>query len=243
MPMPSLFKYFAFVGAALLGLLSLTNFLLDPSTGATAVSQQTPAKPTVTVQHDPRASRIERWRNEQAALKASEPGTTIAKPAPQPVQPQPVSASASEAVKPIQVAAAPAAAPVPAAVPVAAAVPAAAAPVAAAPTPAVADLQTTDASAAVASDEAAEAARVKAEKKAAAKARKAKLARDRARAEQAQAGAQPTQPATGQFYGGWQQRNASNQQDQYYYGQRAPQQRQSYNAYAPRQGFGPFSQW
>jgi hypothetical protein len=241
MPMPSLFKYFAFVGAALLGLLSLTNFLLDPSTGATAVSQQAPAKPTVTVQHDPRASRIERWRNEQAALKASEPGTTIAKPAPQTVQPQPVSASASEAVKPIQAAAAPAAAPVPAAV---AAVPAAAAPVAAAPTPAMPDLQTTDASATAASDDA-EAARVKAEKKAAAKARKAKLARDRARAEQAQAAAQPTQPATGgQFYGGWQQRNASNQQDQYYYGQRAqPQQRQVSNAYAPRQGFGPFGQW
>src|SRR3954447_17671739 len=69
MPMPSLFKYFAFVGVCLLGLLSLTNFLLDPSTGASNIA---PQKPVVTVQHDPRASKIERWRNEQAALKAAE---------------------------------------------------------------------------------------------------------------------------------------------------------------------------
>ena len=69
MPMPSLFKYFAFVGAALLAMITLANFLLDPSTGATAVA--TPAKPTVAVQHDPRASKVERWRNEQAALKAA----------------------------------------------------------------------------------------------------------------------------------------------------------------------------
>ncbi len=232
MPMPSLFKYFAFVGAALLGLLSLTNFLLDPSTGATAVSQQPPAKPTVTVQHDPRASRIERWRNEQAALKASEPGTTIAKPAPQPVQPQPVSATVSAAAKP---APAPASAPAqPVAPPATAQVDVPAAPVPVALTAEVPPVMaSTD-----------DALRTEKRKAAAAKAKKAKLARERARAEQAQL-AQPTQPATGgQFYGGWQQRNASNQQDQYYYGQRAqPQQRQTYNAYAPRQGFGPFSQW
>jgi len=61
MPMPSLFKYFAFVGACLLALLSLVNFLLDPSTGATTVA---PPKPTVAIQHDPRASKIERWRIE-----------------------------------------------------------------------------------------------------------------------------------------------------------------------------------
>ena len=37
MQMPSLVKYFAYVGAALLGLISLANFLLEPSTGATMV--------------------------------------------------------------------------------------------------------------------------------------------------------------------------------------------------------------
>jgi hypothetical protein len=234
MPMPSLFKYFAFVGAALLGLLSLTNFLLDPSTGASAISQQVPAKPTVTVRHDPRASRIERWRNEQAALKASEPTATTAKPAPQTVQPQPVSATASAAAKPapavsepVQPVAQPAVAQV--------AAPQAPTPVAAASaaTPAA------DAPPVMASTD--DALRAEKRKAAAAKAKKARLARERARIEQAQA----AQPATGgQFYGGWQQRNASNQQDQYYYGQRVqPQQRQTYNAYAPRQGFGPFSQW
>ena len=69
MPMPSLFKYFAFVGMCLLGLLTLVNFLLEPSTGATNLTQP---KPVVAVQHDPRASKIERWRTEQAALKAAE---------------------------------------------------------------------------------------------------------------------------------------------------------------------------
>ena len=38
MQMPSLFKYFAFVGVALLALISLANFLLEPSTGATGRS-------------------------------------------------------------------------------------------------------------------------------------------------------------------------------------------------------------
>src|SRR5689334_9481219 len=71
MPMPSLFKYFAFVGAALFGLLSLANFLLDPSTGATTVASN-PSKPVFVVKHDPRASKIERWRDDQAALKAAQ---------------------------------------------------------------------------------------------------------------------------------------------------------------------------
>jgi hypothetical protein len=239
MPMPSLFKYFAFVGAALLGLLTLTNFLLDPSTGATVVSQQAPqAKPTATVQHDPRASKIERWRNEQAALRSTEPATTtaaksVSQASAQP-QPTPAVLTVPAQSAPAQAAAAPTAAiqssatqaavTQPAATPVALPV---AAPV----------LQTTDASAIVASDTedaAAEAARLKAEKAKAAQARKAaKLARDRARAEQ-------QARSTGQFYAAPQQRSASNQQDAYYYGQRAPQQHQSYNAYAPRPSYGPF---
>ena len=69
MPMPNLFKYFAFVGGALLAMITLASFLLDPATVATTVA--TPAKPVIVVQHDPRASKIERWRNEQAALKAA----------------------------------------------------------------------------------------------------------------------------------------------------------------------------
>ena len=55
MQMPSLVKYFAFVGAALLGLISLANFLLEPSTGASMV--QTAGKPAApVVQHAPGAS-------------------------------------------------------------------------------------------------------------------------------------------------------------------------------------------
>ena len=69
MPMPSLFKYFAFVGGALLAMITLASFLLDPATVTTTAA--TPAKPVIVVQHDPRASKIERWRNEQAALKAA----------------------------------------------------------------------------------------------------------------------------------------------------------------------------
>jgi hypothetical protein len=222
--MPSLFKYFAFVGAALLGLMSLANFLLDPSTGATVVSQSAPAKPAVTVEHDPRASKIERWRNEQAALRTAvtetsqtAPATTAAaKAAVQTPAVQPVAAVAPEIAKPVEQAHAAVATP---------------------EAPAAPPLQTSDVSAitGVQTDDerAAEAARVKAEKQKAAKARKARAAARIARE-------QGAQMSGNQFYGGSQQRNASNQQDQFYYSQRVPRERQSFNAYAPRQGYGPF---
>lgn len=208
MQMPSLLKYFAFVGAALLGLISLANFLLEPSTGATMV--QTAAKPAApAVQHAPGASRIERWRNEQAALKAAaqaqtaENASIAAKSTPEPARP---------AV--IQPAAEPAAAQV------------------AAP-----QLQAQNASAQPAvgaeAEQAAEAERKAEKAKAAKAAKKARLARERARAEQ-------TARASGQFYSGVRQRSASNQQDAYYYGQRAPQYQNPSYAYAPRQSFGPF---
>ncbi len=220
--MPSLFKYFAFVGAALLGLLSLVNFLLDPSTGATVVSQSAPAKPAAVVEHDPRASKIERWRNEQAAIRAEAVTETT--------QPAPATTAAAKATVPT-----------PAAQPVAVAAPEIAKPVeqahAAVKTPEVptaAQLQTADAAiTGVQTDDerAAEAARVKAEKTKAAKARKARAEAKLAR----------QQAEQNNFYGGPQQRNASNQQDQYYYSQRVPRERQAVNAYAPRQqGFGPF---
>ena len=78
MQMPSLFKYFAFVGAALLALISLANFLLDPSTGASMV--QTTAKPLLrSCSSARRLASIERWRNEQAALKAAEQAQTATK--------------------------------------------------------------------------------------------------------------------------------------------------------------------
>jgi hypothetical protein len=230
MPMPSLFKYFAFVGVALLALITLTNFLLDPSTGVTAVATQT--KTTLAVQHDPRASKIERWRNEQAALKAAAQTPTganaslvleskVAPPASQ-------AAGVTEPAQPAQ--AEPAQAP---------------------PAPA---LQTADASAELDAAEAARAAdlaRIKSEKAKAAKARKAKIARERVRSDQlAREGGQGQwqqgqwQQGPSQFFGNAGQRTASNQQDQFYYGQRqTSSQPAAGNAYAPRPNYGPFSGW
>ena len=243
MPMPSLFKYFAFVGTALLAMITLANFLLDPSTGAHAVVSQ--AKVTPAVQHDPRASKVERWRNEQAALKAAAQTQTaenaslvtkselappprqqavVSEPA-QPVQTQPAQAQPAQA-QPAQ------------------AQPAQAQPVQA--QPAEPALQTADVSA----EHDAELAQAKAEKARAAKAakaaRKAKLARDRARTDQLAREGGQGQPQQGwqqgqnQFYSGVQQRSASNQQDQFYYGQRAPAQQGPGYAYAPRPNYGPF---
>ena len=235
MPMPSLFKYFAFVGGALLAMITLASFLLDPATVTTTAA--TPAKPVIVVQHDPRASKIERWRNEQAALKAAAQtqtadnaslvtkseqarvvGVVTAPAQAQPVQPVQASPTQSQAAQ-IQA------------------------------TQAELALQTSDVSAAHDAEvaRAAELARAKAEKvkaaKAAKTARQTKLARDRARADQlAHAQSQPGQWQQGpsSFFGGPPQRTASNQQDQFYYGQRAPAREREANAYAPRPSFGPF---
>jgi len=235
MPMPSLFKYFAFVGGALLAMITLASFLLDPATVTTTAA--TPAKPVIVVQHDPRASKIERWRNEQAALKAAAQtqtadnaslvtkseqarvvGVVTAPAQAQPVQPVQASPTQSQAAQ-IQA------------------------------TQAEPALQTSDVSAAHDAEvaRAAELARAKAEKVKAAKAaktvRQTKLARDRARADQlAHAQSQPGQWQQGpsSFFGGPPQRTASNQQDQFYYGQRAPAREREANAYAPRPSFGPF---
>jgi hypothetical protein len=69
MPMPSLFKYFLTVGGALLGILFLTNYLLEQPVPATA-QNSAPIK-SVAVKTDPQASRVERWRAEQAAAEAA----------------------------------------------------------------------------------------------------------------------------------------------------------------------------
>jgi len=227
MPMPSLFKYFAFVGATLLGVLSLVNFLLDPSTGATQVAA-VPAKRQIVVQHDPRASKIERWRDDQAALKAAEQSPTsqtaaaVAKSAPEPQQASAVVLQAP-AAKPVQAAAQPAqpTQPVQAATDPA---PRPAVEPAAAASNAIVGVETTDEAAAKA-----EKADRKA-KMAKAKARKERLARERGNNDA--------------FAGRYtpRERYASGQQDQYYYGQRAQQPfttRYS-SAYAPQPSFGPF---
>ena len=225
MQMPSLMKYFAFVGAALLALLSLANFLLEPSTGTTPVAAAAAKPAAPVVRHEPGASRIERWRNEQAALKAAEQQQTAANASL-------AAKSTTEPVRPVQAAVQqPAAAPIQAA-------PAAIQPVSAPAPAATAPLVTDTASLRgepSQDDRAAQAARLKAERSKAAKAKRARLARERAKAEQ---------NARAQFYNGAQQRTASNQQDQYYYYQRARQQeqRQGY-AYAPRQSYGPFGGW
>lgn len=229
MPMPSLFKYFAFVGAALLAIITLANFLLDPSTGATVVAA-TP-KPALVVQHDPRASKVERWRNEQAALKAAsqtQTATNASLVTKSELAPPP--ASQAGATAPIQAAVVqPAPAPV------------------AQPAPVEPALQTADVSADHDAEaaRAAEAAHAKAEKAKAAKAaRKAKLARERAKAEQlAQSQQNPWQQGQTGFFGSSQQRSASAQQDQFYNAQRGQREASASNAYAPRPAFGPFGGW
>ncbi len=231
MPMPNLFKYFAFVGGALLAMITLASFLFDPATVTTTAA--TPAKPVIVVQHDPRASKIERWRNEQAALKAAAQTQTADNAS---------LVTKSEQVRLVGVVTAPAQAqPVQ---------PVQAPPAQSQASQAEPALQTSDVSAAHDAEvaRAAELARAKAEKvkagKAAKTARQTKLARDRARADQlAHAQSQPGQWQQGpsSFFGGPpQQRTASNQQDQFYYGQRAPAREREANAYAPRPSFGPF---
>jgi hypothetical protein len=89
--MPSLLKYFAIVGSALVALLMLAHSILDTGT-ATQLVAAAPKKPVI--EHDPRASVIERWRNEQAAMKAQKEG----KPIPQFVAPaEPIVAAAAPA--------------------------------------------------------------------------------------------------------------------------------------------------
>jgi len=216
--MPSLLKYFAFVGAGLLTLLTLANFLLEPSTGAKTVAAQ--PKPLV-VQHDPMASKIERWRDDQAALKAAEnarakpvavaesapatPATVVVAKAPAPAPVQPVSQPAPSA--PVaQAQAQPAA--VPAAMPQAPA------------------MQVADTSANI------EAVPTEAERAADLKRKKAETARKKRLAEARAAKAREL--------------TDSSRQDQFYYGrQQGYAQRPIYGqqqayAPAPRQDFGPF---
>ena len=68
--MPSLFKYFTIVGGGLLGLLIALDTVMQPSgPGPSLVNVATPK--VVVVNHDPQASRVERLRAEEAALRAT----------------------------------------------------------------------------------------------------------------------------------------------------------------------------
>ena len=197
MPMPSLFKYFLTVGAALIGVLFLANYLLEQPAPASAQNAAPPK--SVAVKTDPQASRVERWRAEQVAAEAARK-EEAARLAAQPAEPEttaalPVKASAA---KPAGHAVS----------------------------------QTADASLTATDATAAEQPKAKSRKvRAAEKANTKRLARS----------------------GNARERVASNQQDDYYYGQRqgyAQQgfgQRQGYAsapayAYAPQQqqSFGPF---
>ncbi len=220
MPMPSLFKYFTVVGSALLGLLLGINYVLDPGGPA---RPDVSAPPKIVVQHDPRASWMERWRNEQAALKAAEQARTA------PAAAEPVTIAAKGTQELAQAVAPVAASTAPAAEPVAPAVEAAVA----ATAPTESQPASLSPQAEPQPEPAARLAAVKA-KKAAKAARKARLARERERALAARAAEDP-------FYAAARQRAASSQQDQYYYGQRSAfAQPQSAFGYAPRPTYGPF---
>jgi hypothetical protein len=199
MPMPSLFKYFLTVGAALIGVLFLANYLLEQP--APAAAQNAAQPKSVVVKTDPQASRVERWRAEQAAADAARKEDAAARLAAQLAEPEPTAAQPAKA----------------------------------AATPAVStESRTADASLTA---PAAEQAKLKSRKaRAAEKARTKRLARDDART------------------GNARDRVASNQQDDYYYGQRQNYPQQGYPqqgfgqrpafapsyAYAPQQSYGPF---
>jgi type IV secretory pathway VirB10-like protein len=191
--MPSLFKYFAVVGAVLVfGLIGL-NAMLEP--GGPGPSMVKPQPKARSIRHDPGASLVERLRAEEAAQKA------VVKDEANVLTPQPVTAAAPAApasapAQPVtQAAAQPA--------PTAAAEPAQSAPAALIGVPT--------------QDEAARATRLEQEKIAAEKARKKRIARERTRTkaiQEASAARQqdqiyygyaprPTYGPFGQSGGGW----------------------------------------
>jgi hypothetical protein len=147
--MPSLFKYFAVVGGILFAGLIGLNALLEPGGPGPKLVKDTTK---IVVQIDPHASKVERLRAEEAALKAAEKANPEANPVIvteplrlPPPDPLPVMQAAAQPAQPAQVSA----------------------PVALTNTPA--------------EDEAATAVRAAQEKIAAEKARKKRLARERAR--------------------------------------------------------------
>jgi hypothetical protein len=216
--MPSLLKYFITVGALLfVGLIGL-NAVMEPGGPGPRIVQDTPKSKLV--RHDPRASLVERLREEEAAQKASgkaeaspvQPATTAIAATPAASAPAQPIASARAAVTPAVVSQP--ARPALAEPPVAPAQVAAQLPASAEQRIAPAALT------GLPTEEEARANRAAEEKAASEKARKKRAARERARARAIE------------------EASASRQQDRYYYGQRPAY------AYAPppRPAFGPFTQ-
>ena len=109
--MPSLFRYFVVVGAALTGLLYLANYLLAPDGAPVKAAAAKPSQ-EIAIQHDPRASLVERIRTEEAARKAATPPTTaIAAAASEPVsvnEPTPTRPETPQLTAPVSLVTAPA---------------------------------------------------------------------------------------------------------------------------------------
>lgn len=227
--MPSLLKYFVTVGAMLfIGLVGLNAVLEPGGPGLRIVHDTSKAK---LVRHDPRASLVERLREEEAAQKAS--GRAEASPV-QPAIPTvptvPTAPAAVGSAQPIAVAKASvtqaaAVAQPQLAKPAAAEPPVAPTQVAAQPATASSHQSAAAALTGALTEDEARANRVAEEKAASEKSRKKRVARERARAKALE------------------EASAARQQDRYFYGQRSayayspppPQQQQ-------RPVFGPFSQ-
>jgi hypothetical protein len=221
--MPSLLKYFLTMGAILfVGLVGL-NAVMEPGGPGPRIVQD-PAKSKL-VRHDPRASLVERLREEEAAQKASgkaeaspvQPATTaVSAPLVAPVPPQPVAPVRANVTQ-----AAAVAQPQPVK-PALAEPPVAPAQVAAQPAAATPDHQSAPAAlTGTPTEDEARASRVAEEKAASEKARKKRVARERARTKAIE------------------ETSASRQQDRYYYGQRPAY---AYAPPPPRPLFGPFTQ-
>ena len=107
--MPSLLKYFLTMGAILfVGLIGL-NAVMEPGGPGPRIVQD--AAKSKLVRHDPRASLVERLREEEAAQKASgKAEASPVQPATTAVSAPPVAPVAAQPVAPAQVAAQPAAA-------------------------------------------------------------------------------------------------------------------------------------
>ena len=217
--MPSLFKYFITVGAMLfVGLIGL-NAVLEPGGPGPRVVQDSPKAKLV--RHDPRASLVERLREEEAAQKAS--GKAEANPlhsATTGTSPVSTAASATQPVAPVRATVTQAAAvaqPQPAK-PTVAEPPVAPAQIAA-EGPAAEQRSVPAALTGLPTDDEARANRVAEEKVASEKARKKRAPRERARAKAVE------------------EASASRQQDRYYYGQRP-----AYAYAPPPRPFGPFGQ-
>jgi hypothetical protein len=80
--MPSLLRYFAIVGGILFAGLIGLNALLEPGGPGPTLVKAEARKPVIQV--DPRASKVERLRAEEAAQKAVASAAPVAEPIPQP---------------------------------------------------------------------------------------------------------------------------------------------------------------